>query len=142
MKSPDNEDVGQQAGSGSAPAGEQPVHRQPVHHGRGEGESDPLSGLVLIRRILLGIIESVGEGAELVTASVDEALSRFLRQAQRNLVLLFLLLVGGSLVTAGAALFVQRLIRNWPLVLIIFGGVYLVAWLVVSRRRIEGGETK
>jgi len=97
---------------------------------------------VLIRRILLGIIESVGEGAELVTASVDEALSRFLRQAQRNLVLLFLLLVGGSLVTAGAALFVQRLIRNWPLVLIIFGGVYLVAWLVVSRRRIEGGETK
>ena len=93
-------------------------------------DSAPVSSFELFRRIVLGIVQAVGDGAELVSASVEEELARFLLQMERNLLLLMLFLVGTGLITAGGALFLQQLIGNWPVVLFLFGIFYMALGLL------------
>ena len=114
------------------PDSEERDHEQGPTADSEEGrESAPVSSFELFRRIILGIVQAVGEGAELVSASVEEELARFLLQMERKLLLLMLFFVGMGLVTAGGALFLRQLIGNWPLVLFLFGFSYLASGLLL-----------
>jgi len=104
-------------------------------------DSASVSSLELFRRIILGIVQAVGEGAELVSASVEEELARFLIQMERKLLLLMVFLVGTGLITAGGALLLQQLIGNWPIVLLLLGIFYMALGLLLffQWRRPGGG---
>jgi hypothetical protein len=108
----------------------------------GPEEPPSPSTFELARRILVGVVQSVEDGANLVGASVREELSRFREDAVRTLVALAFLAVGGGLATAGLAILLRGWIGTWPPVLLVLGGVYSAAgvWLLISRRASGGYE--
>ena len=99
------------------------------------GSEDP-STFELARRILVGVVQAVEDGANLVGASLREELGRFREDAVRTLVAVALLATGGGLATAGVALLLHRWIGSWSPVLLAMGGAYLIAgfWLLHTSR--------
>ncbi len=107
-----------------------------------EGSED-VSTIELLRRILVGLLRAIEEGAELISASLREDLVRFRVQLERRVLGFFLVLAGAGLATAGIVLFLQELIESWPLVLLLSGGVYLAGgmWFLFFRHR-PGGDNE
>ena len=95
-------------------------------------DSEAPSTFELARRILVGVVQAIEDGANLVGASLREELGRFREGAVRTLIAVALLATGGGLATAGVALLLHRWIGSWSPVLLVMGGVYLVAgfWLL------------
>jgi len=105
-------------------------------------DSDEPSTFELARRILVGVVQAVEDGANLVGASFREELGRFREDAVRSLIAVAFLATGGGLATAGIALLLHRWIGSWSPVLLVMGGVYLVAgfWLLHVSRAGGGDE--
>ncbi len=105
-------------------------------------DSDEPSTFELARRILVGVVQAVEDGANLVGASLREELGRFREDAVRTLIAVAFLATGGGLTTAGIALLLHRWIGSWSPVLLVMGGVYLVAgfWLLQVSRAKGGDE--
>lgn len=112
-----------------------------------DGGSDPKQGQVrepeesltpsafeLVRRILVGMVQAIEDGADLLGASVREELGRFRTDLFRGVLAVSLLAAGGGLLTAGLAMLLNAWLGSWPLVLLLLGGVYLAAgaWLFTS----------
>ena len=87
-------------------------------------------------------MQAVEDGANLVGASLREELGRFREDAVRTLIAAAFLATGGGLATAGIALLLHRWIGSWSPVLLVMGGVYLVAgfWLLHVSRAGGGDE--
>ncbi len=113
----------------------QDVQSEPSHKEAEVGD-EPLSpsAFELVRRVLVGMVQAIEDGADLLGTSVREELGRFRTDLVRSLVATFLLAAGGGLMTAGLALLLHTWIGSWPPVLLVLGGVYLAAgvWLFVS----------
>ena len=105
-------------------------------------DSDEPSTFELARRILVGVVQAVEDGANLVGASLREELGRFREDAVRTLIAVAFLVTGGGLATAGIALLLHCWIGSWSPVLLVMGGVYLVAglWLLHVSRSTGGDE--
>ena len=105
-------------------------------------DSDEPSTFELARRVLVGVVQAVEDGANLVGASLREELGRFREDAVRTLIAAAFLATGGGLATAGIALLLHRWIGSWSPVLLVMGGVYLVAgfWLLHVSRAGGGDE--
>lgn len=102
------------------------------------GSEDP-STFELARRILVGVVQSVEDGANLVGASLREELGRFREDAVRTLIAVAFLTTGGGLATAGMALLLHHWIGSWSPVLLIMGAVYSIAgfWLLRGSRAVN-----
>lgn len=113
----------------------QDVQSEPSHKEAEVGD-EPLSpsAFELVRRVLVGMVQAIEDGADLLGASVREELGRFRTDLVRSLVATFLLAAGGGLMTAGLALLLHTWIGSWSPVLLVLGGVYVAAgvWLFVS----------
>ncbi len=98
------------------------------------GSDDP-STFELARRILVGVVQAVEDGANLVGASLKEELGRFREDAVRTVIAVAFLAAGGGLATGGMALLLHRWLGSWSPVLLVLGGVYMVAgfWLLQVR---------
>ncbi len=129
------QESGTKAEEASPQADVQDVQSEPSHEESGVGDQ-PLSpsAFELVRRVLVGMVQAIEDGADLLGASVREELGRFRTDLVRSLVATFLLAAGGGLMTAGLALLLHTWIGSWPTVLLVLGGVYLTAggWLFVS----------
>ena len=92
------------------------------------------SGFELVRRVLVGMVQAVEDGADLLGASVREELGRFRADLVKIMVATCLLTAGGGLLTGGVALLLHTWIGSWPPVLLVLGGVYLAVggWLFTS----------
>lgn len=97
-------------------------------------ESLSPSSFELVRRVVVGMVQAIEDGAELLGASVREELDRFRADAVKSLVAAILLVAGAGLLTAGIALLLRAWIGSWPPVLLALGGLYLVlgGWLLFS----------
>lgn len=100
-------------------------------------DSSQASSFELLRRVVLGTIQSVSEGAELVGASVREELELFRVEAERRIVVVLLVSAGVAGISVGVMLLFQQLIGSWPLTLLLLGGAHVAVgvWLSARWRR-------
>jgi len=98
-----------------------------------EGASSA-SAFELVSRVLVGIVQAIEDGADLIGASVREELGRFRTGFVRSLVAAVMLAIGGGLLTGGLAVLIHTWIGSWAPVLLILGAVYVSvgAWLFHS----------
>jgi hypothetical protein len=101
--------------------------------GRPRGESET-SNLQLLRRVILGLIQSIGDGAELIGATMGEEIRRARREIEQRLTVILLMSAGILALSAGTLLLIHELIGRWYLTLIIVGSVYIAAGLWLSHR--------
>jgi hypothetical protein len=76
----------------------------------------------------------VEDSAELVSATMREELTRFRVEMARGAMSAVAIVVGGSLLTAGLALYVRELLGNWALTLCLFGTFYIGVAVVLQTR--------
>ena len=132
------QESGTKAEEASPEADVQDVQSGPSESSHKEAEvgDEPLSpsAFELVRRVLVGMVQAIEDGADLLGASVREELGRFRTDLVRSLVATFLLAAGGGLMTAGLSLLLHAWIGSWAPVLLVLGGVYVAAggWLFVS----------
>jgi hypothetical protein len=107
-----------------------------------EEEPERVSAFELVRRIIVGLVQAVENGAELVSTSLREELAGFRTDIERRLVGILLLVVGGGLATGGVALLLHQWIGSWPPVLLLLAVVFVGPgiWLLSSRRPSEGSQ--
>jgi hypothetical protein len=98
--------------------------------------ADPtqLSSLDLLRRVILGSIQAVGDGAELISASIAEELVSFRVELEHRVVVLLLMCAGISALSAGVLLFLREIVGNWPATLVLVGGTHIGVGLWLSYR--------
>ena len=94
-------------------------------------DEERLSTLDLIRQVVRSLIQTVEDGAELVSTSIREELTSFRDETERRLLGFVLLCVGAGFTTAGLVGFLNQLLDNWPLTLVVFGAAYLVGGLLL-----------
>jgi len=104
-----------------------------VSDGRPQGEGEA-SNLELLRRVIHGLIQAIGDGAELIGATVGEEISRARLEIEHRLTVLLLVSAGVLLFSAGALLLLQELIGLWYLTLLIVGTVHIIVGLWLSYR--------
>jgi len=90
-----------------------------------EEEAPARSTLGVARDIVLSLTQMVEDSAELVSATVREELQRFRVEMARGAMAAVAVVIGGSLLTAGLAMYVRDLLGSWPLTLCLFGAFYL-----------------
>jgi hypothetical protein len=105
-----------------------------VNTSQANDEPAPVASFELLRRVLLGTLQAVGDGAELVGASVREELERFRLDLEHGVVFLVLVATGVAGISAGILLLVRQLVGNWPLALFLVGGAHVGAGIWVYRR--------
>jgi hypothetical protein len=93
------------------------------------------STLALVRDSLISLTRIVEDSTDLVGASIREELERFRVEMARHTLALAAVVAGSSLLTAGLAMFVSRLVGSWSLTLVAFGVVYLVAGFALLRAK-------
>jgi len=105
-------------------------------------ESMSVPAFELVRRILVGMVQAIEDGADLLGASVREELGRFRTDIVKSAIATSFLIAGGGLLTAGLAALMHVWLGTWPPVLLTLGGVYLVVGglLFVSMGRVEPQE--
>ncbi len=108
-----------------------------TEQGQPQGEASPVPGFELARRVILGMIQAIGDGAELVGASLREELTSFRLELEHRIVIVLLVATGVLGVSVGIMLFLKELIGNWPLTLLLVGGAHVAAgvWLSIYWRR-------
>lgn len=121
------------------PGSEGEEHSAQFDTGEGppQGEPSPVASFELARRVILGMIQAIGDGAELVGATVREELTTFRLDLEQRIVVVLLFATGVLGVSVGIMLFLKELIGNWPLTLLLVGGAHIAAgvWLSVYWRR-------
>ena len=109
------QESGTKAEEASPEADVQDVQSGPSESSHKEAEvgDEPLSpsAFELVRRVLVGMVQAIEDGADLLGASVREELGRFRTDLVRSLVATFLLAAGGGLMTAGPFPVAARLDR-------------------------------
>ncbi len=88
-------------------------------------EAPTRSTLGVARDVVLSVTHMVEDSAELVSATVREELDRFRAAMARGAISAVAVAVGGSLLTAGLAMYLHQILRSWPLTLCLFGAFYL-----------------
>ena len=79
--------------------------------GRPREESEA-SNLQLLRRVILGLIQSISDGAELIGATIGEEISRARLEIEHRLIIILLMSAGIVLFSAGVLLLFQELHRS------------------------------
>jgi hypothetical protein len=97
-------------------------------------EAPARTTLGVARDVVLSVTRMVEDSAELVSATVREELDRFRVGMARGAISLVAVVVGGSLLTAGLAMYLHRLVESWPLTLCLFGAFYLGVAAVLQMR--------
>jgi hypothetical protein len=105
-----------------------------------EGPS-PVPSLEVIRRIILGMIQAIGDGADLVGASIREELERFRCDLEHRLIVVLLVSAGVLSISVGIVLLLKELIGNWPVTLLLVGGSHVIAGVWLSRYWRRSGDT-
>ena len=105
-----------------------------------DAESTSVPAFELVRRILVGMVQAIEDGADLLGASVREELGRFRNDIVKSAIATSLLIAGGGLLTAGLASLMHAWLGSWPPVLLTLGSVYLVVggFLFASMERGQG----
>jgi hypothetical protein len=101
--------------------------------GRPEAEGEA-SNLQLLRRVILGLIQAISDGAELIGATMCEEISRARLEIEHRLTVILLMSAGIVLFSAGVLLLLQELIGRWYLTLLIVGSVHVTVGLWLSHR--------
>jgi len=101
------------------------------------------SAFELVRRVVVGMVQAIEDGADLLGASVREELARFRTDLVRAVIAACLLAAGGGLLTAGLAMLMNAWMGSWPPVLLLLGGVYLGLgiWLFTSSSAGTNGDS-
>jgi hypothetical protein len=122
------------AGSGS---GQDPS--QGVEGDRSQGSETPVSSFELLRRVIVGVIQSIGDGAELISTSVAEEFVHFREDVEHRVIVILLFIAGILAVGVGVMLLLRQLIESWPVTLLIIGGCFLgVGYFLSYRWRPKG----
>ncbi len=100
----------------------------------GDEEAPARTTLGLARDVVLSVTHMVEDSAELVSATVREELDRFRAEMARGAMSAIAVVVGGSLLTAGLAMYLRELVGSWALTLCLFGAFYLAIAAVLQMR--------
>lgn len=98
-------------------------------------EAPARTALGVARDVVLSVTHMVEDSAELVSATMREELTRFRVEMARSAMSAVAVVVGGSLLTAGLAMYVRALVDSWPLTLCLFGAFYIGVAVVLKTRR-------
>jgi hypothetical protein len=90
--------------------------------------------LGVARDVVLSVTHMVEDSAELVSATVREELDRFRAEMARGAMSAVAVVVGGSLLTAGLAMYLRELVGSWALTLCLFGAFYIGIAAVLQMR--------
>jgi hypothetical protein len=93
-----------------------------------------MTSLELVRRVVLGSIQAIGDGAELISTSIAEELVNFRLELEQRVVVLLLMCAGIAALSAGILLFLKELIGNWAATLVIVGAAHIGIGLWLSYR--------
>jgi hypothetical protein len=93
------------------------------------------STMALVRDSLLSLTHIVEDSTELVGASIREELEHFRVEMAKLSLALAAMIAGASLLTAGLAMFVSRLVGSWSATLVGFGVLYLGVGLALQRAK-------
>lgn len=99
-----------------------------------EEQAPARTTLGLARDVVLSVTHMVEDSAELVSATMREELTRFRVEMARGAMAAVAVVVGGSLLTAGLAMYVRDLLESWPLTLCLFGAFFIVVAVVLQMR--------
>jgi hypothetical protein len=97
-------------------------------------EAPARTTLGVARDVVLSVTQMVGDSAELVSATVREELDRFRVEMARGAMSAVAVVVGGSLLTAGLAMYLRELVGSWALTLCLFGAFYVAIAAVLQMR--------
>jgi hypothetical protein len=98
----------------------------------GDRLQESLSSIELLRRVIVGVIQSISDGAELISTSVAEEFTRFRVDVEHRVIIILLFIAGIIAVGVGVMLFLRQLIGSWPPTLLIIGGCFLGAGILLS----------
>jgi len=99
-----------------------------------EEEAPARTTLGVARDVVLSLTQMVEDSAELVSATVREELDRFRVEMARGAMSAVTIVVGGSLLTAGLAMYLRELVGSWALTLCLFGAFYIAIAAVLQMR--------
>ncbi|HEY7698157.1 MAG TPA: hypothetical protein VIE88_07055 [Vicinamibacteria bacterium] len=99
-----------------------------------EGEAPARTTLGLARDVVLSFTHMVEDSAELVSATMREELTRFRVEMARGAMSAVAVIVGGSLLTAGLAMYLHEFLQSWPLTLSLFG-IFFIGVAVALQMR-------
>jgi hypothetical protein len=110
-----------------------------VEDGQPQVVNPKVSSVELLRRVILGLIDAIGDGAELVGASVGETLARSRIELERRVVVLLLISAGVLAISVGVTMLLKELIGSWYLTLLVIGAVHIGVglWLSIRWKREE-----
>jgi hypothetical protein len=97
-------------------------------------EAPARTTLGVARDVVLSVTHMVEDSAELVSATVREELDRFRAEMARGAISAVAIVVGGSLLTAGLAMYLRELVGSWALTLCLFGAFYIAIAAVLQMR--------
>ncbi len=106
-----------------------------------EGPS-PVPSFEVIRRVILGMIQAIGDGADLVGASMREELDRFRQEVEHRVVVVLLVSTGVLGVSVGIMFLVREIIGNWTLTLLLVGSAHILAGVCLSWYWRRAGDAK
>lgn len=86
----------------------------------------------VVRDAVLSATHIVEDSTELIGASVREELERFRADMARQALAIVAIVIGGGLLTAGLAMFLNQLVQNWALTFVIFGALYVAVAVVLQ----------
>jgi hypothetical protein len=129
MQGPDYEE--QDYGREPNPTGER-SKRDSSRDVEGDRLQESVSSIELLRRVIVGVIQSISDGAELISTSVAEEFTRFRVDVEHRVIIILLFIAGIIAVGVGVMLFLRQLIGSWPPTLLIIGGCFLGAGILLS----------
>jgi hypothetical protein len=129
MQGPDYEE--QDYGREPNPTGER-SKRDSSRDVEGDRLQESVSSIELLRRVIVGAIQSISDGAELISTSVAEEFTRFRVDVEHRVIIILLFIAGIIAVGVGVMLFLRQLIGSWPPTLLIIGGCFLGAGILLS----------
>ena len=99
-----------------------------------DDEAPARTTLGVARDVVLSVTHMVEDSAELVSATVREELDRFRVEMARGAMSAVAIVVGGSLLTAGLAMYLRQVVGSWALTLCLFGAFYIAIAAVLQMR--------
>jgi hypothetical protein len=134
MEGPDYREQDYRRGPGAAGEGSGRGLSQGDEGDRPQESDKRLSSFELLRRVIVGAIQSVSDGAELISTSVAEEFIRFRVDVEHRVIILLLFITGILAVGVGVMLLLRQLIGSWPATLLVMGGCFLGVGIFLSYR--------
>lgn len=91
------------------------------------------TSLSVLRDATLSLTHIVEDSTELLGATIREELARFRMETALHALSGVAVVIGGGLLTAGLAMYLNLVLESWPLTLVIFGALYLGAAFLLLR---------